>query len=128
MKFGKALEMFNRLGSLSERYLDRDLVIEVYNPGSIGGTPCTKVAAIVQGNDWDGGKIILSPEQKLTSLTAEQVEAIMESARQGQSWHAYQSYKKQQDKIKALEAEVAALKASSPQPAVTQPESNLPKG
>jgi hypothetical protein len=61
MKFGKALEMFNRLGSLSERYLDRDLVIEVYNPGSIGGTPCTKVAAIVQGIDWDGGKIILSP-------------------------------------------------------------------
>ncbi len=85
---------------------DARLVVEVYRPGSIGGTPCVEVAGVFAGFDWDSGKFILKTDEKLTTLTPEQVAEIHESAMGGQSWHAYQTYKKQADRIKELEAQL----------------------
>lgn len=88
-----------------------ELAVRVYQPGSLGGTPCVKVTGMHAGIDWDRGKLLIATEQPLTILTAEDVEAIRQSAAKGQSWHAYKAYKAQDERIKALEAEVVSLKA-----------------
>jgi threonine dehydratase len=78
------------------------LQVPVFAPYSVG--------AIHSGIDWDANKIMLQTERPVTLLTPEDVAAIHKSAKEGQSWHAYQMHKKLSDRIRALEAELAALK------------------
>ena len=85
--------------------------VEVFNPGTLGGTPRVAVTSIQAGFDWDAGVMLLKTAMPITTLSPESVEAIRASARQGQSWHAYQAHKRQHERIKALEAEIAALKS-----------------
>lgn len=73
---------------------EHTVVIEVHRPGWIGGTPAVAVSAVFKGFDWDNGRVIICPQVPLTELTLEQVVEITESVRKGQSWHAYQEYKK----------------------------------
>lgn len=80
------------------------LVIQVLKPGSIGGTPCVAVAGLNAGFDWDNGKLILRPEQELTTLSQEDVGAIRKSVAQGQSWHAYQTHIAHKKQIEGLQA------------------------
>lgn len=100
------------------------LVIPIYAPGSIGGSPCVEVTSFSVGFDWDTHKLFVHTEEKLTTLTPEEVAAIMTSVREGQSWHAYQEYKKQAKRIKELEKQVKALTgglSSSINPDTEQP-------
>lgn len=80
---------------------DADVVIKIHRPGSVGGTPCVPVTSLQVGFDWDNGKLILIPQQPLTALTPEDVAAIHESLKLGQSWHAVEagriSYQKKRD-------------------------------
>lgn len=85
------------------------LFVRVLAPGTLGGTPCEPVTQLTGGIDWDRGKIILDTRAPLTRLSPDDVAAIHDSARNGQSWHAYQSYKRQADRIRSLEAQVAQL-------------------
>jgi len=86
------------------------LVVKVFNPGTMGGTPCVAVKGLNVGFDWDNGKVMIETDLPLTTLTSEDVAVIHKSAKEGQSWHAFQSYKKQAERIKSLEAELAYLK------------------
>ena len=86
------------------------LQVEVFNPGSIGGTPRVPIVAMQSGFDWDNGAMLLKPMRHLTTLNPDQIAAIEDSARKGQSWHAYEAQKKLHKRIRELEAEVAALK------------------
>ncbi|QNJ57371.1 hypothetical protein Dolphis_65 [Pseudomonas phage Dolphis] len=81
------------------------LVVEVFSPGSIGGTPCVVVEHLQAGFDWDSGKVMLRTQQPVTVLTPEQVADIQTSARQGQSWHAYQAHKAMQEKLLEAKAQ-----------------------
>jgi hypothetical protein len=103
-----------QLNALNFRHPAREwkLFVEVFNPGTIRGKPCVEVARLNRGIDWDQGKVIIKTDTPLTMLTPEDVAAIHKSAKAGHSWHALQSYQKQRDQIKALEAEVAKLKAA----------------
>jgi hypothetical protein len=74
-----------------------DITIVVHSPGSIGSTPSVAVRSIRAGFDWDSGEMLIFPVQPLTTLTTEQVADITESVRKGQSWHAYQAYRKHKD-------------------------------
>lgn len=94
-----------------EPYNERTLQIVIHSPGSVGGTPCVPVVQLGHGFDWDNHKVLLHPAQPLTTLTPEQVADISASVRKGGSWHAYQSYKKQQEKIDSLTREVEQLRA-----------------
>lgn len=85
------------------------LAVEVYEPGRIGGTPCSEVTHIQAGFDWNAGTVMISTAEKLTRLSPEDVEAIRTSVKMGQSWHAYQGYKEQQAKIKLAEARLNFL-------------------
>jgi hypothetical protein len=109
MEIDKAIET---LTGISDRKTGRELklFVKVFQPGSIGGTPCVEVTGMQPGFDWDAGRIILETGVQLTTLSQEDVAAIHKSAREGQSWHAYQQYKKQADRIKILEAEIESLK------------------
>lgn len=78
---------------------DIKVVIRVERPGSIGGTPCVEVESLHAGFDWDSGKLLIYPAKPLTALSAEDVAAIHESVSKGQSWHAYEAYKKQMARI-----------------------------
>lgn len=88
------------------------LAIAVTSQGAIGGTPCVEVETVAAGFDWDAGKLMIYPAQPLTTLSPEQVEDIRKSVAGGQSWHAYQAYKKHQDQLKAVEAERDQLRTA----------------
>lgn len=87
------------------------LCIPVFQPGAIGGTPCVMVKDIQSGFDWDQGRVMLTTEEHLTVLSPENVAAIRDSVRRGQSWHAYQAHCVMNDKLKAAEARIEALQA-----------------
>ncbi|HCN2348634.1 TPA: hypothetical protein N6Q31_002349, partial [Escherichia coli] len=84
--------------------------IVVHSPGSIGSTPSVEVQSIHAGFDWDSGKVLIFPSQPLTTLTPEQITDITDSVRKGQSWHAYQEYKKHQEQLEKLSIELDAAK------------------
>lgn len=116
MKFSKFSELVNRI--LLNRILsnnhshrrDMDVTIVVHSPGSIGSTPSVEVQSIQAGFDWDSGQVMIFPAQQLTTLTPEQVADITESVRKGQSWHAYQEYKKHKEQLEKLSIELEAAR------------------
>ncbi|EAU6798981.1 hypothetical protein EH000_22645 [Salmonella enterica] len=111
MKFSKFSELVNRILSNNHSHLrDMDVTIVVHSPGSIGSTPSVEVQSIHAGFDWDSGKVLIFPSQPLTTLTPEQITDITDSVRKGQSWHAYQEYKKHQEQLEKLSIELDAAK------------------
>lgn len=111
MKFSKFCELVNRILSNNHSHRrDMDVTIVVHSPGSIGSTPSVEVQSIHAGFDWDSGKVLIFPSQPLTTLTPEQITDITDSVRKGQSWHAYQEYKKHQEQLEKLSIELDAAK------------------
>lgn len=105
MELDKALEILTHPSVTTENSRrPTKLVIQVLQPGSIGGTPCVDVEAISAGFDWDKGKLIIRPDKPLTSLSPDEVEAIKKSAAAGQSWHAYQTHLAHNAQIAGLQA------------------------
>lgn len=95
MKFSKFSELVARIWSnpLTQRR-DPEITIIIHSPGNIGATPSVEVESIQAGFDWDAGQVLIYPTQPLTTLTPEQVADITASVRKGQSWHAFEAYKK----------------------------------
>ncbi|EJI1696017.1 hypothetical protein NC811_000012 [Shigella sonnei] len=111
MKFSKFSELVNRILSNNHSHRrDMDVTIVVHSPGRIGSTPSVEVQSIQAGFDWDAGKVMIFPAQPLTTLTPEQVADITDSVRKGQSWHAYQEYKKHKEQLEKLSIELDAAK------------------
>ncbi|WP_042198321.1 hypothetical protein [Escherichia coli] len=111
MKFSKFSELVNRILSNNHSHRrDMDVTIVVHSPGSIGSTPSVEVQSIHAGFDWDSGKVLIFPSQPLTTLTPEQITDITDSVRKGQSWHAYQEYKKHQEQLEKLSIELDVAK------------------
>lgn len=127
MKFSKFSELVARLWSnpLTQRR-DPEITIFVHSPGRIGPSPSVEVGGIHAGFDWDAGQVMIYPAQPLTVLTLEQVSAIEESVRKGQSWHAYQAHKKHREEVKELTAQRDDLLAAL-ELAVEQMESDAAK-
>lgn len=104
--------------ALMTRFQERDahramrLTVRINNPGGLIPHQTVDVQQIYAGFDWLAGQLILEPAQPLTPLTAEQVEAIHQSVRESQSWHAYQREKTLRARIADLEAELAAMRAT----------------
>ncbi|EEU0256698.1 hypothetical protein E8E33_005178 [Escherichia coli] len=111
MKFSKFSELVNRILSNNHSHRrDMDVTIVVHSPGRIGSTPSVEVQSIQVGFDWDAGQVMIFPAQPLTTLTPEQITDITDSVRKGQSWHAYQEYKKHQEQLEKLSIELDAAK------------------
>ncbi|EFA4553045.1 hypothetical protein GRR23_06590 [Escherichia coli] len=111
MKFSKFSELVNRILSNNHSHRrDMDVTIVVHSPGRIGSTPSVEVQSIKAGFDWDAGQVMIFPAQPLTTLTPEQVADITDSVRKGQSWHAYQEYKKHKEQLEKLSMELEAAK------------------
>lgn len=108
MKLSEFVKMLNE--SKTPLRDDYDLYVVLDSYGNIGGTRASKVSSINFGFDWDHGKLLISTEDTLTAMTPEQLEEVHQSAKKGQSWHAYQSYKKQDEEIKRLRTENEQLK------------------
>lgn len=106
-------EISERIIRLSGNAPELDVRIVIQSQGSVGSTPSVAVREVVAGFDWDNGKLLIYPEQPLTQLTPEDVSAIRDSVRRGGSWHAYQQHKKQADRIKELEAELAEIRTKA---------------
>lgn len=110
MKFSKFSELVARIWSntLTQRR-DPEITIAIHSPGSIGPSPSVEVESIHAGLDWDAGQVLIYPAQPLTTLTPEQVADITESVRKGQSWHAYQAYKKHKAQLENAALEHAKV-------------------
>lgn len=110
MKFSKFSELVALLWSnpLTQRR-DPEITILVHSPGSIGPSPSVEVEAIHAGFDWDAGQVMIYPVRPLTALTPEQVAEISESVRKGQSWHAYEAYKKHKAQLENAALEHAKV-------------------
>lgn len=118
MDFKSALQVMQHSITEDERR-PMKLVIVVQCQGSLGGTPCVEVGNVQAGFDWDTGKLLIYPAAPLTTLSAQDVEAIRESVSKGQSWHAYGAYKKQKDNQKAVEVQRDALLTDLGEAAIT---------
>lgn len=95
MKFSKFTELVARIWSNpTTQRRDPEITIFILSPGSIGASPSVEVESIQAGFDWDAGQVLSYPAQPLTTLTPEQVADITTSVSKGQSWHAYEAYKK----------------------------------
>lgn len=99
VSLAEAAMKFQNLAEHAPEHHERRLTVRIHSPGGIGGTATVDVVGIHVGIDQDAHKIILHTDHQLTKLTAEQVEAVMESVKQGQSWHALESYRAQQQKL-----------------------------
>lgn len=110
MKFSKFTELVARIWSnTNTQRRDPEITIVVHSPGSIGPSPSVEVEAIHAGFDWDAGQVMIYPAQPLTVLTPEQVAEISESVRKGQSWHAYEAYKKHKSQLENAALEHAKV-------------------
>lgn len=111
----RALDVHKLLTEIIEKAKGRRerLTFEVVinQPGGLGGTPAVDFVTMSLGFDWDAGRILLQPEKPLTLLAAEDVAAIRESVRKGQSWHAYQAHQRHEAEKEALRDEIAVLRA-----------------
>ena len=105
-----AIEQLQRIQQLNSSREWR-LVIRKTNPGGMTGHQTTDIAGLYAGIDWDAGRVVLTPAKPLTELAPEQVDAIVQSVREGFSWHACQREQKLRERITALEAEVQRLRA-----------------
>lgn len=85
----------------------------LHAPGGVGPLPSVAVCTAQHGFDWESGTFLLSTSEKLTKLSQEEVDAIRESVRKGQSWHAYEAQKKLRERIRLLEQENLNLKAAA---------------
>lgn len=112
MSVQQLLDFLNKSPAGQRQIEESKLQIVVLQPGSIGGTPVVGVEQAHFGFDWDARKLLLYPLQPLTRLAPEDVAAIHKSAKAGQSWHAYQQYTRQADRIKALEADLKEAAAT----------------
>ncbi len=104
MKLSEALSFLERIRL---RGGDPELLVMVQSEGGLGGTPAVAVTGIHAGFDWDSGKVLISTASALTGLSAEDVEAIRTSVRQGSSWHAYQANKQLRERIAELERQLS---------------------
>lgn len=110
MKFSKFSELVARLWSNPQtQRRDPEITILVHSPGRIGPSPSVEVEAIHAGFDWDAGQVLIYPAQPLTALTPEQVAEISESVSKGQSWHAYEAYKKHKAQMENAALEYAKV-------------------
>ncbi|SWX75905.1 Uncharacterised protein [Klebsiella pneumoniae] len=110
MKFSKFTELVARIWSnQTTQRRDPEITIAVHSPGNIGPSPSVEVEAIHAGFDWDAGQVMIYPAQPLTVLTPEQVAEISESVRKGQSWHAYEAYKKHKAQLENAALEYAKV-------------------
>lgn len=110
MKFSKFSELVARIWSntLTQRR-DPEITIAIHSPGSIGASPSVEVESIQAGFDWDAGQVLIYPAQPLTTLTPEQVADITTSVRKGQSWHAFEAYKKHKAQLENAALEHAKV-------------------
>ena len=95
MKLSKFFELITAIWAnrLNQRR-DPEVTIIIHSPGSVGVTPAVEVESIEAGFDCNAGQVLIYPAQPLTTLTPDQVADITTSVRKGQSWHAYEAYKK----------------------------------
>jgi hypothetical protein len=91
LKAEDALAAIQRQIAMSHR--DHRLTIRISNPGGLTAHQTVDAAAIHGGFDWEAGQLVIEPAKPLTWLTPEDVAAIHESMKKGQSWHAYQREK-----------------------------------
>jgi len=109
----QALDILKRNSELqSYRFADQVMHIQTFAPGSVGGTPGVAVVSMHSGFDWDNGRLLLLPEQPLTTLTPEDVAAIRDSVGKAQSWHAFQAWRKQQSEVERLKAALKSVTAA----------------
>lgn len=114
MKFSKFTELVARIWSNpTTQRRDPEITIVVHSPGSIGPSPSVEVEAIHAGFDWDAGQVMIYPAQPLTTLTPEQVADITASVRKGQSWHAFEAYKKHKAQLENAALSMRRLQASA---------------
>lgn len=85
--------------------------VKVHNPGAIGSTLAVLVTGATLGFDWDAGRVLLSTEKPLTTLTPDEVAAMTKSARLGQSWHAYTRQKSLAEEAAGLRQRVSAMQS-----------------
>jgi hypothetical protein len=103
------LGLFDRAGSMNRDYR---FTIRISNPGGLTAHQTIDASGMYFGFDWENGQMVIEPSIPLTTLTPEQLVQLGESARKGQSWHAYEVDKKHRALVKELRARIAELEAT----------------
>ena len=110
MRLSELIEQLSRYVRDGE---DQEVVIPVTDQGSLGPASAVPVTSVAGGIDWDKGRVFLRPQQSLSRLSEEDVQAIHQSLRRGQSWHESQAYRAMTEKVLAAEARAGAAEKSA---------------
>lgn len=89
MSLSNAKALFDHLYERSRDPDNTRLVVKIEAPGTVGGTPCANVSNISLGSDWDQGKIIISTDDLLHRVEADEIEHLREELRKI-GWTAYE--------------------------------------
>lgn len=93
MKLPELLQTLNRISANGlSRHAQPEVVIPIYQPGRLGGQFAVPVTHINLGFDWDQGKLFMESDEKLTLLSAEEVEDIRKHVALGQNRESHQRY------------------------------------
>lgn len=87
---------------------DQEVVIPVTDHGGVGRTPAVPLESADCGIDWDKGRVFLRPRQPLSRLSREDVQAVHDSLRGAQNWHAYQAHKAMMADVRAAQDQAHA--------------------
>ena len=86
------------------------MCVKAFNPGGMTAHQTVDVEALYTGIDWDAGKLIMQPARPLTWLRPEDIQAVHQSVKAGQSWHAYQADNRRLEQLgEALGVKVAGF-------------------
>ena len=107
MNAQELLNKLNWMAACGEKLSDIKLLVRTFRPGSIGPLPAVAVKSVASGIDWDHDRLLIDPENPLTELSAQQVNAIKDESRRSGSHKSYLLHKENL----ALKAENATLKS-----------------
>lgn len=110
MKLDVLIERLVRIKQLAGNK-EHTVGVETESSYTIGGRKTVAIKSVSAGFDWESGKVLLAPQSTLTDLSPEEVSAIVESKKNGQSWHSYQQHKKHEELKCKLEKRILDLES-----------------
>jgi hypothetical protein len=108
MKLSEFKMLLERHSQHIPEYSDPEVVIPVKMPyATVGGTPCISVKAMSKGSDWDNGKFMLYPEEKLSKPDAD-FHKQFKDLQDKYGWVEYEN-RNLKGEIKKLQKQIADL-------------------
>lgn len=98
----EAASAYLQLARERKPFEDYRLTVAIRNVGGLSAHQTVDVESMAAGFDWTARQIIVQPARPLSLLSPEELVAVAQSVRMGQSWHASQRERAQHERVRKL--------------------------